>query len=246
MSTETRTIRQYAELIRAGHTIEIDASQFSDRTARDLSLLLDVTRRAGGPIASTLNRFATVLEVREQSVRELELAVAGPKASSRLVLSLPILVFLGAGIAGIPIFGALATSSVVWLSLAIGIGLFWLGSSWTNRILKKGEPESDDPGILLDALAIGLQAGLPLSIAANLVGSIETEELQEISLSSGIALSQLVSDRADNLRLEQFNRDRMKIQKSSVAVLWPLGLTVLPAFVLIAIVPVGVALVQSQ
>jgi len=246
LNTEARTLRQYAELIRAGHPIEIDASQFGDRTAKDLSLLLDVTRKAGGPIAKTLDRFAKVLAVREQTVHELELAVAGPKASSRLVLSLPMLVFFGAGIAGIPIFGAIATSSMVWLSLVVGFGLFWLGNSWTSRILKKSEPESGDPGILLDALGIGLQAGLPLSIAANLVGNLDTAELQEISLSSGIALSQLVADRADNLRLEQFNRDRMKIHKGSVAVLWPLGLTVLPAFVLIAIVPVGVALVQSQ
>lgn len=208
--------------------------------------MLDVTRGAGGPIANTLDRFASVLGTREQAFRELELAIAGPKASSRLVLSLPLLVFLGAGIAGIPIIRVLATSSVVWISLAVGFGIFWLGSRWTNRILKKSEPELGDPGMPLEALGIALKAGLPLSVAAELVGNIETAELQEISISSGIALSQLVQDRADNLRLEQFNQDRMKIQKSSVAVLWPLGLTVLPAFVLIAIVPVGVALVQSQ
>lgn len=208
--------------------------------------MLDVTRGAGGPIANTLDRFASVLGTREQAFRELELAIAGPKASSRLVLSLPLLVFLGAGIAGIPIIRVLATSSVVWISLAVGFGIFWLGSRWTNRILKKSEPELGDPGMPLEALGIALKAGLPLSVAAELVGNIETAELQEISISSGIALSQLVQDRADNLRLEQFNQDRMKIQKSSVAVLWPLGVTVLPAFVLIAIVPVGVALVQSQ
>ena len=140
MSTEARTLRQYAELIRAGHRIEIDASKFSDRTSKDLNMLLDVTRQAGGPVAKTLDRFSSVLAVREQTVRELELAVAGPKASARLVLSLPILVFLGAGIAGIPIFRTLSTQSLVWFSLAVGFGMFWCGSRWTNRILKKSEP----------------------------------------------------------------------------------------------------------
>lgn len=246
MNTEIRTIRQYAELIRAGHRVEIVTSTFSDRTAKDLLLLLEVTRTAGGPIAKTLDRFAMVLSHREQTVRELELAVAGPKASSRLILSLPILVFVGAGIAGIPIFKTLMSQTIVWVSLAVGIVMFWLGNNWTHRILKKAEPEFQDPGLQLDALGVGLQAGLPLRAAAELANFAETSELQEISLSSGIALSQLVTDRADSLRLEQFNQDRMKIQKASVAVLWPLGLTVLPAFVLIAIVPVGAALIQGN
>lgn len=246
MSTEARTLRQHAELIRAGHIFELDPSQFSKRTAEDLQLLLKVTHLAGGPIALTLDRFASVLAVREQAQRELELAVAGPKASSRLVLSLPVLVFLGSGIAGIPIFRTLATPSAVWLSLLLGVAMFLLGNSWTNRILRKAEPETRDPGIQLDALGIALQAGLPLSSAAELVGNLDVTEFQNISLGSGVALSQLVSDRADNLRLEQLNYDRLKIQKTSVAVLWPLGLTVLPAFVLIAIVPVGAALIQSR
>jgi len=61
-----------------------------------------------------------------------------------------------------------------------------------------------------------------------------------------VALNELLMERANHLRLEQFTQDRLKIQKTSVAVLWPLGLTVLPAFVLIAIVPVGAALIQNQ
>lgn len=246
MNTEARTLRQHAELIRAGHIFELDPNQFSRRTAEDLQMLVKVTHLAGGPIALTLDRFAAVLGVREQAQRELELAVAGPKASSRLVLSLPVLVFLGSGIAGIPIFRTLATPSAVWLSLVVGLAMFLLGNSWTNRILRKAEPETKDPGIQLDALAIALQAGLPLSPAAELVGNLEVAEFQNISLGSGVALSQLVSERADNLRLDQYNQDRLKIQKSSVAVLWPLGMTVLPAFVLLAIVPVGAALIQSR
>jgi tight adherence protein B len=155
-------------------------------------------------------------------------------------------VFLGSGIAGIPIFRTLATPSVVWLSLVLGMAMFLLGNSWTNRILRKADPQTSDPGLQLDALGIALQAGLPLSVAAELVDNLEVTEFQNISAGSGVALSQLVSDRADAMRLEQFNQDRLKIQKTSVAVLWPLGLTVLPAFVLIAIVPVGAALIQSR
>lgn len=246
MNTEARVIRQYSELIRAGHKVDLSSEQFTPRTGNDLQLLLEVTNKAGGPLAKTLDRFASVLSQREQSQRDLELAVAGPKASARLVLSLPILVFLGAGIAGIPIFRTLATPSLVWVSLGLGLALFWLGSRWTNRILRKAEPSAEDPGLRLDAMGIALNAGLPISVAAEIAGNQDSDELQDLGRGTGIAFSQLVSERADSLRQEQFNSDRLKIQKASIAVLWPLGLTVLPAFVLLAIIPIGTALIQSQ
>lgn len=246
MSTEGKTLRQYAELIRAGHLLEVDMSQFSEATSADLQLLMEVTKHAGGPIAVTLDRLAKVVNAREQAQNELALAAAGPKASSRLVMSLPVLVFIGAGIAGIPIVRVLMTPSIVWLSLTLGLTMFWLGFRWTNRILKRAEPTKVDPGIELEAIAIAVHAGLPLSAAQALVPKLPMSELQDFGDGSGVALHQLITDRADSKRIDQFNSDRLKIQGAAVSVLWPLGLTVLPAFVLIAIVPIGAALIQTQ
>jgi tight adherence protein B len=249
MSSEAAEIRQYAELAKAGHRLEFLEGQFTEDTQRTLNLLLEITRTVGAPIASTLDRYATVLRSLENSRNELALAVAGPKASSRLVLSLPILVFVGAGIGGIPIFQTLSRPSIVWVSLTLGILMFYLGSRWTNRIIARANPRTTDPGFEFDALSIAVQAGLPLGSAVEKLqgqlGKIDVSELRELSAVSGIALVELINERADFLRSEQFAADRLRIQRSSVTVLWPLGLTVLPAFVLIAIVPVGVALIQS-
>jgi len=249
MSSEAREIRQYAELAKAGHRIEFAEDQFSAETQIALNRILEITSIVGGRIAPSLDRFASVLLTLENSRNELALAVAGPKASSRLVLSLPILVFVGAGIAGIPIFQALSKPSIVWISLGLGILMFWLGNRWTSKLLAKANPRTTDPGFGFDALAIAVQAGLPLGSAVeqlkDQLGQIDAYELQELSAGSGIALVELLKERADSLRIEQFTEDRMRIQKTSVSVLWPLGLTVLPAFVLMAIVPVGVALIQS-
>jgi tight adherence protein B len=246
MISEAKTIRQYAELVRAGHRIQIKPEQFSKTTVQDLNQILELTAQVGGQLAATLDRFATVLLTREQNKTELELAVAGPKASSRLVMSLPILVFVGSGIAGIPIFEVLRPPSIVWLSLLLGLLLFWLGTRWTNRLMARAEPRNEDPGITLELLAIAVKAGLPLRSAAETVGATDTSELQQLAAGSGIALYELIIERANSLRLDQFNRDRMRIQKTSVSVLWPLGLTVLPAFVLLAIIPVGAALIQNN
>jgi tight adherence protein B len=130
--------------------------------------------------------------------------------------------------------------------LLLGCLLFWLGTRWTNRLLKRAEPRNVDPGLEIEHLAIAVKAGLPLKAAAEMVGAADSAELRELAADSGIALYDLLIERANSQRLEQLNRDRMRIQKTSVSVLWPLGLTVLPAFVLIAIIPVGAALIQNN
>jgi tight adherence protein B len=250
MNSEAALIRQYAQLAKAGHRIQFSENQFTPPTQNDLNRLLEITKSVGGQIAPTLDRFATVLNTLEHSRSELALAVAGPKASSRLVMSLPILVFVGAGISGIPIFQALAQPSIVWVSLLLGAFKFWIGYRWTSRLLLKATPASKDSGFHLDALAIAVRAGLPYGVAIaqleKVLGEAPSVELPPGSASSGIALADLLEEQANLVRFEQFTADRLRIQKSSVAVLWPLGLTVLPAFVLIAIVPVGAALLQNN
>lgn len=246
MNNEVTRLRQYSELIRAGHPLNLDYGNFSDETSRDLKRLVKISKEAGGPISVALDRLSKVISVREQTRTELALAVAGPKASSRLVMSLPVLVFLGAGISGIPIFRTMSTVPLVWGSLALGALFFWWGNRWISKLLARAEPRTFDPGLELDALSIAVQAGMPLTSAAELVEFRGIESLGSLNASSGIALAQLLTERASQLRQEQFNEDRLLIQKTGVSVLWPLGLTVLPAFVLIAIVPVAAALIQNQ
>jgi len=245
VSTDARTLRQFAELARAGHLSEFNLGSLDAENAALVNQMLELNHNVGGPVVKVLERLANVVATREQHVSELSLAVAGPRSSAKLVLSLPILVFVGAGIAGLPIFKALSQPSIVWLSLGLGVGLFWLGNRWTNSLLAKAQPTSVDPGLNWDLLGVAIQAGLPLSAARDYIPVDELHELQELTDGGGVALSQLIAERADTARNEQFNRDRMRIQKTSVSVLWPLGLTVLPAFVLMAVVPIGAALLLT-
>jgi tight adherence protein B len=246
LNNEANRLRQYSELIRAGHPLNLEFGNFSDETERDLKRLLAISREAGGPIAVALDRMSSVIVVREQTRNELALAVAGPKASSRLVMALPVLVFLGAGISGIPIFRTLSTIPIVWVSLGVGALFFWFGNRWISKLLARAEPRTSDPGLELDGLSIAVQAGMPLQSAIDLLEFQGSESLSSLEANSGIALAQLLTERASQLRQQQFNEDRLLIQKTGVSVLWPLGLTLLPAFVLIAIVPVAAALIQDQ
>jgi tight adherence protein B len=220
---------------------QITNEHLSERARADLERLLFVNKSVGGPLAPVLQRFAQVLRKREELFQEIQIAATGPKASARLVMNLPLLVIIGGAISGIPVFRVIATSWVASASLAMGLLLYGVGNRWTNRILKRAEPDSLDPGFDLELLGIAVGAGLPVSSACR---DFCIAHSQIEFLGRDLPTLQLLTERADELRLEAHNLSRKRINKASVAILWPLGLTVLPAFVLVAIVPLALALVS--
>jgi tight adherence protein B len=127
-------------------------------------------------------------------------------------------------------------------------------------MIEKARPREADPGAFLDAVAIGLSAGLSAKSAAALAQrksidsfgvDVSREQLGAlwdavaISEQSGIALTGILSARADALRHRLWNRRRNALARLSISLLWPLGLAALPAFVFLAVVPVGIGLLQS-
>jgi tight adherence protein B len=107
---------------------------------------------------------------------------------------------------------------------------------------------------------IGLSAGLSAKSSAALAKrksiaslglDVSPEQLSAlwdavaISEQSGIALSGILSARADALRHKLWNRRRQVLAKLSISLLLPLGLAALPAFVFLAVVPVGIGLIRG-
>ena len=249
MSSDAIVISQWAAMVRAGHSLNFNLGLLSQSVQVELQKLMEITARSGGPLANALERLGKVLSTREQTQSELEIAIAGPRASTRLVLLLPFLVYVGAGISGLPVLAVLLETPIAPISMLLGALIYLAGARWTKRILAKAEPQLSDPGNSYDAIAVALEAGLPLTQAAECAGvamTLELRELQESSQSTGIALSESLRNLADSLRHQQFTSDRLQIQKASVSLLWPLGLTVLPSFVLIAIVPIAISLMKGS
>jgi tight adherence protein B len=127
-------------------------------------------------------------------------------------------------------------------------------------MLEKAKPREADPGAYLDAVVIGLSAGLSAKSSANLATRISLDSLGldisseqmsafwdsvAISEQSGIALTGILSARADALRHRLWNRRRNDLAKLSISLLLPLGLAALPAFVFLAVVPVGIGLIRG-
>jgi tight adherence protein B len=209
---------------------------------------LALCEQLGSAPAENLERLAQVEAEQAKAVAALEVAASGPRASARLVTVLPVLVLLGAQLLGMRVLNSL--NPITTASIVLGAGLLLFGRRWSQRILAAAQPEVRDPGAALDAFASALSAGLPPTVATRELEKIfghqpELAALLETSADTGLAISRLARAEADRLRLSWRVSSEKKIQQAGIRLMWPLGVAVLPAFVLIAVVPLAVSMLRG-
>jgi tight adherence protein B len=242
--TDTATI---AAALRAGMSIADAKRRYQPNEFALRSLAL--CERLGSAPAENLERLAQVEVAQAKAVAELEVAASGPRASARLVTLLPAVVLLGAQLLGMRVLNSvnIFTSGSILLGALLLVG----GRSWSSRILERAKPKTDDPGAALDAFAAAMNAGLPQRVAAEEVESLFGPQLQVAQLIStsaetGLAVSKLALAEADRQRLTWRIESERRIHEAGVRLMWPLGLAVLPAFVLIAVVPLAAAMLRGN
>lgn len=133
-----------------------------------------------------------------------------------------------------------------------------------------GEAGEDDLAFDLDLTAICLEAGLPVEQALGLAGQAtddrsglarlgrslafgddeapegrlaETARLIAFSRSTGAALAPLISGHAADIRRREHRRRQLAAARLGVVLVVPLGVCVLPAFILLGVVPVLLTLI---
>jgi tight adherence protein B len=269
-SAETRsseTIRRVAALISAGlpaqhaHQIcEEEISRLPSANAKQFELMWSLAQQLGGPVALALNRIVEVFERNDKNAKEVELAFAGPQSTSKLVMGLPVVALVLAQLTGMNPFGAIVGSLLGMLSVCLGSGLLVAGHYWTKRLLAKAVPVTLDPGAYLDCVLIGLQAGLPLDAAREtaeqnfnrvLAAKVSAQDIlvldeaAELSRTTGAALTQIILSSADRVREELRYQTSNQITRLGVKLMIPLGVAVLPAFILLSIVPIAISLLSN-
>jgi tight adherence protein B len=258
-------VLELSAMLRSGATSTVAIRAFQEE---DLSLfqksqfrfIWEVAKESGGNLALSLDRLAEVFEAQQKQNAELKLAFSSPKATANLILLLPLFAVLFAELLGLSALSAAFETSLGALAVGLGIVLLIIARLVSLRMLNKAKPLESDPGAFLDAVVIGLSAGLSakssaalatrkslesfgLDIAAEQLGALW--DAVAISEQSGIALTGILSARADALRHRLWNRRRHDLAKLSISLLLPLGLAALPAFVFLAVIPVGIGLIRG-
>lgn len=252
---DSKILGQLIALLRAGlsfHQAERAAkvTELSAGAANSYGYLREIVLTSGGQPAQAMERVRQVIEESQVQLRRVELANASPRATVRLVLWLPVAALVIGQFTGMGSLQVLFRAPLAIASVLIGGVLLAIGSYWSARLLRTARILPIDDAIYFDGIAIALSGGLPtdraLELAVREVGlsdelQIELQEIVDLSKSTGAALGKLLIEKADSIRGEVNYKKTLALEKLSVRLMIPLGASVLPAFALIAVVPLAMS-----
>lgn len=237
--------------------LSIDADV--DAAWRSLAAAWRVATTSGAPLAPALRAFAEGLRDREAARRDIRIALAGPRATARIVMVLPVVAVLLGLLMGIDLASTMATPIGAGAVLG-GLALVVIARRWMRRLLRAAEPPPPTVGLALDLLAVAAGGGGPPEAAAALVASelhrvglaiggggdeVALDALVRLSRSAGAPLGELARADAAEARAAARAAAREMAERLAVRLMLPLGACILPAFLLLGVVPVLVGLLSS-
>lgn len=214
-----------------------------------------VAADAGAPLAATLARLGEVLGAAEDARREVRIALAGPLATSRVVLALPLLGLAGGALLGVDTLGVLATTPPGWFCLVAGALLLLVARRWTRRLVARARESDPTPGLGAELTAIAVSGGGAAATALDRVAAalaeagLPPDESPAASVAfaqrAGVPVATLLRAEAREARRDAQAASRMRIAALGTRLLLPLGLCVLPAFVALGVAPLLLAMIGS-
>lgn len=214
-----------------------------------------IATEAGAALSATLTRSAEVLRALGQGAREVEVALAGPTATSRVVLALPALGLALGGLLGFDVIGELATVPGLVCLVAGGI-LIVVGVRWNRRLIHVARDVDATPGLAFELFAVALAGGASIDRARRLVGTACAEAgldpsddgvdaVLAFAGAAGVPAVVLLRSEADGRRRLARALAARRAAELETRLLLPLGLCVLPAFVLLGVLPIALAIFSS-
>ncbi|CAN5553593.1 hypothetical protein BH10ACT7_BH10ACT7_06470 [soil metagenome] len=233
------------------HRPELEAQAW-----RGLAAAWAIATDAGAPLAPTLRDYATALRSLAHSQREAEVALTGPIATARLVMVLPVIGILFGMALGFDTVGTLFGSPPGWACLIVGAVLMLAANRWNHRLVTAAQPGEATPGIECDLMAIAVSGGGSLDRARaaldqtvarfHLVARADRiDGVLDLSRRAGVPAAELLRGEADEARRSAAADAQAKAAALSVSLMLPLGLCVLPAFMVLGVFPLLIAVISS-
>jgi len=226
------------------------------RAWRGLAAAWRVATDSGAPLAPSLRQFAGSLRALADAQREVATALAGPLATARMVMALPAIGVLFGLALGFDTIGTLVTTLPGVVCLVVGGVLMLAARSWNRRLVASAQPADLTPGLRLELVAIAVSGGGSIdgalaSVEAALVeagipelgGNVEG--ILELSRRAGVPAGELLRSEAEEARRTARSDAATKAEVLAVKLMLPLGLCILPAFMLVGVAPLLIAVISS-
>lgn len=221
-----------------------------------------LSEQAGAPLAPTLDRMATALRALERLRDRRRVLVSGPQSTVRLVASLPP-VALGLGwLLGFDPLPLMLTPLGLCL-VFIGALLLGGGVVWARRLVRRLQLADRIAGIECDLVWIVLGGGAaPGEAVRRVVDCVDDLGARWVSFDAfcsagvlqssvrrasalGMPLRPLLLEEADSLRDRTHSEMEAAAERLGVRVLLPLGVCVLPSFIIMGVVPVIITMLSQ-
>ena len=212
---------------------------------------------AGAPFASTLRDQASSLRSLADTQRDIEVALASPRATMRVVLALPVVGVLFGALLGFGTIPTLFGTPAGWVCLVLGGALVLAARSWSRRLVNRATPRDTTPGLHCDLLAIAVGGGASIERAraaardACVRFGIEqtTEDRADSAVAlaerAGVPVAELLRAEADEARRDARAAAQRSAAALSVQLMAPLGVCVLPAFLVLGVAPLVITILSS-
>jgi tight adherence protein B len=229
----------------------------SASAVRGLAAAWLVATDTGAPMAAALRSFGSSLRAFAATQRDIATALTAPKATARVVLVLPAVGVLFGMVLGFDTIGVLVTTPVGWICLAIGAILLALGWLWMRSLVRRAALAEATPGLRCDLIAIAVSGGGPLQGAVDRVDSAMrrfqvgsddaalVDRVLALSARAGVPAADLLRSEAEEARREATAAAQQQAEALAVRLMLPLGLCVLPSFIVLGVVPLIAAVLSS-
>ena len=216
---------------------------------RSLAAAWRVATQCGAPLAPALRGFAEGLRDREAARRDIRIALAGPQATARIVMVLPVVALLLGLLMGVDLAATVATPIGAGAMIG-GLVLVVLARRWMRRLLRAAEPPPPTVGLALDLLAVAAGGGgspddRKASPGVKFTDAEVLGRLVHLSRAAGAPLGELARAEAAEARAVARAEARETAERLAVRLMLPLGACILPAFLLLGVVPMLIGLLSS-
>jgi len=225
---------------------------------RGVAAAWQVAIEAGAPLAPALRTFAASLRALAQASRDIRTALSGPIATARMVMVLPAVGVLCGMVLGFDTLTTLFTTPAGLVCLAAGALLLLIAQRWNRRLVRTAQPKNLTPGLRFELMAIAMGGGASLDrattnvddavAACGLDASQEARGIEEIlalSSDAGVPAAELLRSEAEEARREAAASALEAASVLAVRLMLPLGICVLPAFMLVGVAPLLLSVISS-
>lgn len=221
-----------------------------------LAAAWQVASVSGAPLGVCLRDLSGSLRELDRIGRDIGTALAGPSATARLVLWLPVVaVVLGMAL-GFDTVRTLFATIPGLCCLAAGIVFLVVGARWSAALSARAARRDPAPGLSLDLVAVAMAGGGAASEARALVEEAcerfdvpydDTTVTGVLALSAraGIPAGELLRSEAEQQRDQARSDGERAAVILATRLMIPLGVCILPAFLLIGVAPLLLSVITS-